>query len=138
MDARRELVDDKLRPFARALEHLDAEHAHMGQRLGDFAGDRPRRDRQALRDVRRRAADGEDAALMHVLDRVVELQRAVLPAHHDDRDLPLEQDHPFDQCRRLADGFKRGGNFVLGADEDLALAVITEPPGLEQRRDPHA
>ena len=74
-------------------------HADMAERFGDFAGDAPRLERAIGVDASRNAADGENAVLVHVLDRIVEFERAVLAAHREDGDLALEGDECFEQCR---------------------------------------
>ena len=134
MDARGEFVDDQRLALALALEHLHAKHADMAERVGDLAGNLFGRDRRAVGDAGGRAADGEDAVLMHVLHRVVEGERAVLTAHDDHRDFAFEQHQAFEQRRHVADRLERGGRRILGADRRLALAVIAEAARLEQRR----
>src|SRR5262249_27173433 len=109
----------------------------MAERLGDYASDLPCFDGAIGRDVRRNAADGEDAALVHVLDRIVEFQVSVLAADDEDRDLPLEGDEALEKRRLALKLMPRRDRFSIRADQDLALAVIAEAPRLEDARQAH-
>ena len=135
MDARGDLVDDQLGRLAFALEHLHARARRHGRaprrpcRQSSLASTAMRR---AMRG--RRAADGEDAVLMHVLDRIVEGERAVLTAHDDHRHLALEQRPGLRAAPARCRSPRARRRLVLAADRRLALAVIAEAARLEQRR----
>src|SRR6478672_13293261 len=103
----------------------------MAKRLGNPARDAPRLLRAVCTNSGRHAADGENAVLVHVLDRIVELHAAILPAHHDDGDLPLESNKTLDEGRLSAELFERRDRLFLSADQRLPLAVIAEAPRLQ-------
>ena len=73
---------------------------------------------------------------MLVLGDVEAGDAAVMAARGDDRDLALEADEGLDDRRLAADRAPRRGGIVARAQRRLALAVIAEPPRLEDRRHP--
>src|SRR6185295_7433521 len=132
--ARRNLVDHEIGLVTATLEHLNGKHADMAECPGDLAGDGPRREGRALRDARRDTADGEDPVLVHVFHRIIEFDGAILATHRDDRNFAPEPYQSFEHGGDTADRSPSALNLALVADQHLSLAVIAEPPRLEQRR----
>jgi hypothetical protein len=80
----------------------------MAERLGDLAGDPSRLEGAIGCDAGRNAADSEDAVLVHVLDRIVEFDRAISAAHDKDGDLSLEGNQALDEGWLPAQIFQSG------------------------------
>src|SRR5271157_3746619 len=81
-----------------------------------------------------RAGAGQDVALVLVLAKVVGDDLAFEAARGDHRDFALEGDEALEDHRRWAERAMNRGDVGALADQRLALAVIAEPPGLEDRR----
>ena len=114
-------------------EELDREHPDIVERLGD-----PRRQRSRLLvdrrgDARRNARGAEDAVLVLVLHGVERGRRAVMGARDHHRNLALEIDALFEDRAARAQLPPGGLRVGAGADFPLALAVVSEPRGLEDR-----
>src|SRR5512132_248882 len=109
----------------------------MAERLGDLTRDPPRLLGTIGGDAGRNAADGEDAVPVHVLDRIVEFERAVLAAHGEDGDLAIEGNKPLDEGRLPAQIPQRRQGSRLVADQSLSFAVIAEAPRLQDRGQLH-
>ena len=71
---------------------------------------------------------------MLVLAEVVNRDLAFEAARRDHRHLALESDEAFEDHRRRAQRAVNRSDVGPFADQRLALAVVTEPPGLENRR----
>ena len=85
-------------------------------------------------DARGRAGAGEDMALVLVLAEIVSRDLAFQAARRDHRHFALEGDEAFEDHRRRTQRAVNRGDVGPFADQRLALAVVTEPPGLEDRR----
>lgn len=70
---------------------------------------------------------------MLVLDRRIGGGRAAFGARHDDRDLAAEIDEGLENPDIGAHSRPRGLEIGVGADQDLALAVVAEPHRLQHR-----
>ena len=70
---------------------------------------------------------------MLVLAEVVSHDLAFQAARRDHRDFALEGDEAFKDHRRRAQRAVNRGDVRAFADQRLALAVVAEPPGLEDR-----
>ena len=122
VDARGELVREQL---AADVEQLDREHADVVEVVEQLR-------REALGSLLQRIPcrsprDGEDSLAVLVLGERIERRRAVAPTHRDDRKLAVERD---DRLGQLVDaeGLRR-------LDDTLALAVVSEPARLHERRE---
>ncbi len=121
------------------VEQFDREHADVVELGHDRRRDRLRLLLQCRLEVGGGSQrQSEDAVAMMVLDQRVGGGGAVTCAHGDDRQLAIETHERFEQRRQFA--HRTPG--VLGeqriADHRLALAVVAEPPGLQDggRADP--
>ena len=122
VDPRGKLVREQL---AADVEQLDREHADVVEVVEQL-----RRDPLGSRLRRipcRSPRDGEDSAAVLVLGERVERGRAVAPTRRDDRQLAVERD---DRFRQLVDAER-----LRRLDDTLALAVVSEPARLHERRD---
>src|SRR6516225_1241548 len=137
MHARGDLIDQQARGVL-TLEHFNAEHADMAQRFCDLARDLSRLDGTFGNDAGRDTADGENAALMHVLDRIVEFQSSVLAADDDDRDLALEGDKALEKRWLAVELLPCRERLFLATDQRLSLAIIAKAPGLQDAGQAHA
>ena len=84
-------------------------------------------------DPRGRAGAGEDMALVLVLAEIVGDDLAFEAARGDDRDFALEGDEAFEDHRRRAERAMERGDVRALADQRLALAVVAEAAGLQDR-----
>ena len=88
----------------------------------------------AVGHARRRHRQIEDVIVMDVLDRAVMRELAVEPARRDHRDLVREVDEPLDDRFLVADQPPDALAVFDAIDAVLALAVVTERGGLDDRR----
>src|SRR4029077_11849653 len=93
--------------------------------------DAPGLGRRLRVDARGRAGAGEDMPLVLVLAEVVSRNLAFEAARSDNRHFALEGDEAFQNHRRRTQRAVNRCNVGALADQRLALAVVTEPPGLE-------
>src|SRR5690606_28516488 len=135
---RRHLVGQQL-PVA--AEQLQCEHAHVVQRLGQATGMADRTRLQLGVQARGREAGGEDAVDVPVAGRGPGAEIAVTAAHGHHRQLEVEGDEALqDQPGAVdlgAEGVPRRLDRActhLRAKAELALAVVAQPAGLEDRR----
>jgi hypothetical protein len=116
------------------FEKFDREHPDIVERLED-----PHRQRLGLVDRRpvepgRHRRQREDAVVMPVEDGIPEQDRAVDAADRQQREFAIEHHPAFEHRRLAADRRPGGGRVVDRADARLALAVIAEAAGLQDRR----
>src|SRR6478736_1466455 len=108
------------------LEELEREHADVVELLEQPAG---KLLGLCLRcGDRRRARDAQDAVAVLVLGERPEAGLTVPAAHRDDRELPVEGDDFL--CQLVL------AELLVERDAALPLAVIAEPPRLDDRRQP--
>ena len=88
-----------------------------------------------LGDRRRGKRQIEDVVAMAVLDGVESGEGAILATRHDHADLLGEIDETFqDQRLRSTEGRKPAARSLGLAEQRLALAVVAQPRGLQDRR----
>src|ERR1700730_4247863 len=128
----RDLVhQQRRRGTFRHHEHLDSEHADIIERLGDTGCDAAGFLGDARGDRRRHPRYLENMIAMLVLGRVETFDPAIRAARRYDRDLALEG-HECLEDRRLGTAcLESCGCLAALPDHGLALAVISETPGLE-------
>jgi hypothetical protein len=76
----------------------------------------------------------QDPAGVVVLGQGVEDAVAAAPARRHDRQLARERHELLEQGGHLAESSPGDGRVIRAAHRRLALAVVAEPPGLQQRR----
>ncbi|ENN87345.1 hypothetical protein RHSP_26621 [Rhizobium freirei PRF 81] len=128
--ARRHFIGDQ----ATVGEHeeLDADHPDIAERRQDlFRGHEGSRGR-LLRNSCRQRRRMEDTVAMDVFSRIIAGDRSVDAACRNNRNLALEGYEAFENKRYAAQGRIAAIGAVRGGAVDaLALAVITEAPGLQ-------